>query len=137
MHSNDKLGEHESAALLGIGELPYPTQHLIGKPGLLKDGLGLVTWQLATSLERLALKETSILCHLLGSQGRDADRSAGRLGLEGSWRRRRAHRHGWRRGNASSRAGLRDEAIESRKRSLLESDLGSRFAAGLGVSDES
>jgi hypothetical protein len=94
----------------------------------------LITRELAI-LKRLSFEQTGILCDLLGSQGWDTDRSTSALGLKSSWGRRRAdgNRRRWR--NAACR--LRCDTIESRKRSLLESNLGGRLATGLCVSDES
>lgn len=113
MHSNDKLGLNESASLLGIGQLPYLSQSLIGEPGLVKDLPRLLAGEHAC-LQRLTLEQASVLDDLVGGQGRDADGTAGALGLyrRGRWGRRPDRRAGW--------CGWDEDAIESRKRSLLQ-----------------
>jgi hypothetical protein len=134
VHSDDEFCQDESSTLLGIGKLPYSTQCLVGQTRLLKDTSGLITGEL-TILKRLSFEQTGILGDLLGSQGWDTDRPTSALGLESSWGRRRAD--GYRRRRRNTACGLRCDAIESRKRSLLKGNLGCRLTAGLCVSDES
>jgi hypothetical protein len=56
VHSNDEFREDESAALLGISKLPYPSESLVGQARFLEDLLCLVSRKLVPSLEGLALE---------------------------------------------------------------------------------
>jgi hypothetical protein len=121
VHGDDELCQDQSPTLLGVGKLPYSTQCLVGQTGFFENTSSLVTGELAI-LKRLSFEQAGILCDLLGSQGRDTDRAASTLGLQSSWRRRRAD--GDRRRRRNTAGGLRCDAIESRKRSLLKGNLG-------------
>jgi hypothetical protein len=124
VHGDDELGKNESAALLGVGELPDPAEDLVGEARFVKDLPGLLSRQ-HVALEWLALEQGRVLSHLFGGQRRDTRETAGGLGLDRGRRRRRA---GGRRG--------REEAIESRYRTLLEGEGRRRFASSLSMADE-
>lgn len=113
MHGDDEFRKNQSATLLGISELPYPSEGLVGQAGFLKDLLCLVSGQVGAAMGCLALEKTGILSDFLGGQGRDSDGATGALGLERSGRRRRAEGGWW-----WWRVG-RAEAIKSRERALL------------------